>query len=173
MQGKTSMMRRVRALATGITMAVAIAIPFHAQAVGSTPVTVVNAAELAKAMGVQHPFQVQMTCAATNSDASCTNRYPVPPDQRLVIEYVSLQCSNDWNARLIFARLWTSTDGTHFIGHYLNLGSSADPAGSMAQVGHVVKLYAAPGSQIMFDAIADASSPHCVVVLSGQAIDVP
>jgi hypothetical protein len=175
MHDRTSMMRRVRALAIGITLAAAIVIPFHAQAVGSTPVTVVNATELAKAMGVQHPFQKSMTCEPYRSDDICMWSHDVSPNQRLVIEYVSMQCSLPSSGRLGLLRLYTSVNGTDIVGHYLNSGAAAAPFGGSVEFGHLVKLYAAPGSRIQFDGDIRSgdSSTRCTVTLSGQAIDVP
>jgi hypothetical protein len=171
----TSMARGARAFAAGIAVAVAIATPLQAQAAGSTPVTVVNATELAKAMGVQHPFQTSMTCEPYRSDGICELRHDVPSNQRLVIEYVSMQCWLPSTARLGLLRLYTSVNGTDLVTHYLNPGTAAASAGGSVEFGHLVKIYAAPGSRILFDGdirLGD-SSTFCTLTLSGQAIDVP
>lgn len=174
MRNHASMAQGVRTFAAGIAVALAIAIPFQAQAAGSTPVTVVNATELAKAMGVQHPFQTSMTCEPYREDGICMWSYAVPSNQRLVIEYVSMQCWLPSSARLGLLRLYTSVNGADPVRHYLNSGAAA-PFGGSVEFGHLVKLYAAPGSRIQFDGDIRSgdSSTLCTVTLSGQAIDVP
>jgi hypothetical protein len=175
MRNHASMARGVRAFAAGISVAAVIAIPVQAQAAGSTPVTVVNATELAKAMGVQHPFQTSMTCEPDPGEGICAWSYAVPSSQRLVIEYVSMQCWLPSTAHLGLLRLYTSINGTDIVRHYLNSGAAGAPFNGSVEFGHLVKLYAAPGSRIQFDGDIRAgdSATSCTVTLSGQAIDVP
>lgn len=58
-----------------------------------TPVIVTNPADIAKAEGIQQPYQAQAHCnfAKAFPDA-CNATITSPPSQRLVIEFVSVSC---------------------------------------------------------------------------------
>src|SRR5947207_2636834 len=58
------------------------------------PVTVTNPADIAKAEGVQHPYQASVACGFP--DNTCTGSINTPNNQRLILEYVSGFC--EWNA---------------------------------------------------------------------------
>ena len=55
-------------------------------------VTIINPASIAKAEGVQHPFQLAVSCESTGS-ATCESPFKLPANRRLVIEYVSSRCN--------------------------------------------------------------------------------
>jgi hypothetical protein len=166
--------RSISAFSASIVVAVAMAMPFHAWAVGSTPVSVVNAADLAKAMGVQHPFQKAILCAS-RARQSCDGSFVVPNNQRLVIEYVSAKCFADTGAKLADLMIVTSADGTTEVRHQFALG---DTSSSRVLIGQPVRLYAAPGSTVYalgFEEVTEGNDMglSCGVSFSGQSIDVP
>lgn len=63
-------------------------------ALGSTPVTVVNPADIAKAEGIQTPFQSSAGCVFSSEFSGlCFANIAAPASQRLVIEFVSAFCN--------------------------------------------------------------------------------
>ena len=149
-------------------------------AVGSTPVSVVNAADLAKAQGVQRPFAVKLHCQTDPVDRrACAGRQAVPANQRWVIEYVSMRCVLDGNGALAATELAVQTSPGDVVVHHLNLAPQpVGPYGGFADIGQTVRIYAAAGTPIDFDAIQTSTTGTsgnfaCAVTFSGQAIDVP
>lgn len=163
----------LRVFGASVVVAVTMAMPFHAWAVGSTPVTVVNATDLAKATGVQRPFQKSLNCLGPA--ANCSASFVVPANQRLVIEYVSARCVLDTGTKLWDLTIETNADGTGPVSHRLTFG---DPSAIGVSVGQPVRLYAAPGSTVQavgIEWVMEGPTPKfsCQFSLSGQAIDVP
>src|ERR1700757_2177834 len=68
-----------------------------ARGLGSTPVTVVNPTDIAKAEGGQHPYHFRVDCnslsAPVGGEFGCGGVVSAPPNQRLAIEYVSGSCA--------------------------------------------------------------------------------
>lgn len=161
---KTSTFRAAATLA-------AICLSGPAWALGSTPVTVVNPSDIAKAEGIQHPYQAGIPCAfgATGIPSSCSGSLTAPPAQRLVIEFVSATCGLNPGVAIIGATLGTSVSGS-FVTH-----SFAAPAPSSENLGQQVRLYADPGSTLEFSLDLSAVNPGggCIVSVSGQAVAVP
>jgi hypothetical protein len=170
------MARWVRAL-TGIAMAATIALPFQAQAIGSTPVTVVNVAEVAKAiMAAQHPLTADIRCdnEGTKADHVCEGLVVVPPNQRWIIEYVSMLCYLNSAGPLKYMQL-TANAGRGDTNFYLNVNDAVNREG-LLRTSQSVRIDAAPGSPVLVEAerVDFGSSFYaCFVRLSGQAIDVP
>lgn len=170
------MARWVRAL-TGIAMAATIAIPFQAQAIGSTPVTVVNVTEVAKAiMAAQHPLTADIRCGneGSRADNVCDGMVAVPPNQRWIIEYASVLCYLNTAGPLAYMQM-TANAGRGDAHFNLNVNDAINRKG-LLRTSQSVRIDAAPGSLVRVEAEeADlGSAPFaCFVTLSGQAIDVP
>src|SRR5438045_979271 len=85
--------------------------PETAWALGSTPVTVVNPTDIAKASGIQHPYQDEPGSCAFGGGDSCTKVFNPPANQRVVIEYVSGACAFDGGAPLVQVVVVTTVNG--------------------------------------------------------------
>ena len=167
-----------------VSAACALASPL-ALALGSTPVTVVNAADIAKAQGIQQPFQAGLNCnAAGGFGIRCSGSISVPAGQRWVIEQVSANCRID-NTRQLVSQAYISTTlgGTGLI-HYLaipdHVGAVGDSGSviNVVQMSQRVRLYADAGSGLSIGvgtsgATSFTGYPNCEVTLSGQAVSVP
>jgi hypothetical protein len=151
-------------------------VPGVAWAVGSTPVTVVNPEDIAKAEGIQQPYQTRAFCTFTTSDPhNCFAEIFSPQSQRLVIEFVSGSCAipaSDGN-NVLTATIGT-TSGGNFVDHTL---VTQPPVPTLQGTEFVimsqqVRLYADPSSIIQFSVnTASVSNPdNCQFNLSGQAV---
>lgn len=172
----------------GIVAAVAtitVLVPSPGWAIGSTPVSVVNPVDIAKAQGIQQPFQSQINCDATGGfGIRCFGAAAVPPGQRWVIEYVSASCLLD-NTRQTMSQVYLSTSiGGYAPLHYLaihdRVGAQGDSGTviNVVQLGQPVRLYADAGTSVRFGMGTSGISqfagyPYCSVSLSGQAVSVP
>lgn len=163
----------------------AFVVPAVAGAVGSTPVTVVNAGDIAKAQGIQQPFQATLNCSAAGGfGIRCFGSAVVPAGQRWVIEYVSANCRID-NGRQLLSQGYVATVlGGRSALHYLTIpdhvGAFGDSGSAInvVQLGQPVRLYVDAGSSVSFGAGTSGVSrfdgyPNCDVSLSGQAVSVP
>ena len=172
----------VIACAVGVCMLV---LPSLALAVGSTPVSVVNPADIAKAQGIGQPFQAAISCSADGGfGIRCFGSAGVPAGQRWVIEYVSANCRID-NARQLMSQAFVSTGiGFRSMLHYLaipdHVGAVGDSGSgiNVVQFGQQVRLYADAGSTLSFGAGTSGSTPftgypNCDFSISGQAVSVP
>lgn len=159
--------------------------PSTGWALGSTPVSVVNPVDIAKAQGIQQPFQSQINCnAAGGFGIRCSGAVALPPGQRWVIEYVSASCLLD-NTRQTMSQVYVSTSiGGYAPLHYLaihdRVGAQGDSGTviNVVQIGQPVRLYADAGTSVQFgmgtSGVAQfAGYPNCSVSLSGQAVNVP
>jgi hypothetical protein len=162
-----------------VTAFAAFSLPGAAWAVGSTPVTVVNPADIAKAEGIQQPYQASTNCNFTTSDPlNCLAQIFTPESQRLVIEFVSGSCATPTNDNnIVIAKIGT-TSGGKFVDHILAPQPPVLSPGSGAQfisISQQVRLYADPLSIIEFGVnTANVSNPDgCQFNLSGQAVTVP
>jgi hypothetical protein len=157
----------------------AIFLPSVASAVGSTPVTVVNPVDIAKAQGIQKPFETSIQCSADSFGIRCFGSVNVPTDQRWVIEYVSASCLID-NTKQVLSQVGVQISSFHYLEISDHVGARGDSgtAINVVQLGQTVRLYASPGSQIgVFAGTSGISSfsgyPNCNFSLSGQSISVP
>lgn len=152
----------------GAATLAAICLSGPAWALGSTPVTVVNPADIAKAEGIQHPFQAgDIECIVSGFE--CGGSLTAPPTQRLVIEFVSASCGLNPGIVIIGAALQTFVAGGsahHFF---------AAPPPSSKNLSQQVRLYADPGSDLVFSLELSGANPggNCIFSVSGQAIAVP
>lgn len=161
---------------------VAALIPCLAQAIGSVPVTIVNPADIAKAQGIHHPFQVGIACPAINHVA-CHGDLTVGP-QRMVVEYVSVSCTVENGRQYVGSvQIITQVGGSNQI-HSLTVTDRVgtfSPNGSVfteVDFGEPVTIYADAGSHVQVYATANQITqfdgyPNCTLTFSGQAIDGP
>ena len=173
-----------RTLSLVVSAACALASPL-ALALGSTPVTVVNAADIAKAQGIQQPFQAGINCnAAGGFGIRCSGSISVPAGQRWVIEQVSANCRID-NTRQQLSQVYLSpTLSGGSILHYLAIPDHVGAVGDSGSVINVVQLsqrvrfYVDAGGSVGIGAGMSAATsftgyPNCDFSLSGQAVSVP
>jgi hypothetical protein len=147
--------------------------------------TIVNAADIAKAQGIQHPFQANVICGNSSSNGSatfCDGSFAMPAKQRVVIEYVALECGIDTGEGLRRALVNTVTTtlaeqgGVGSAGqHSLNIVDHSGVAGFVA-IGQLVRFYADPGTTVAVEAQETGSHVgtfECTFDFVGQAIDTP
>ena len=146
----------------------------------STPVTITNAAAIAKAEGIQHPFQAGLDCTAQAGVLSCDSApLQLPPTRRLAIEYVSAVCTLAATAQLSSVGVKTGLGSETPVTHALNHVDHQAPLGGagpqhVAIAAHTVKIYADAGSTVGFSATnVSGGEWKCAFSLSGQLIDVP
>ena len=135
-------------------------------------VIITNPKDIAKAEGIQTPFQVDIFCEWDRGNG-CTGAAHVPANQRFVIEYVSGFCDFADEQTMGTAAVETST-GTTLVDHYLTVPRVT----RFASFGQVVRLYAAPDTDVFVKSgvtpgIPDVSKPNCNFSLSGQMVAVP
>jgi hypothetical protein len=159
----------------------AICLSGSAWALGSTPVTVVNPADIAKAEGIQTPFQAHGVC--TFSPGVCSGVIDVPPSQRLVIEFVSAFCIVGGNNVISNGTLATSTGGS-FVDHYLIASAPISNLGGtqgIVTVSQLVRIYTDAGSGgsagggigFSFESSGNNQGNTCDFAVSGQLVAVP
>ena len=147
---------------------------------------IVNAADIAKAQGIQHPFQANVICGNSSSNGLatfCDGSFAMPAKQRVVIEYVALECGIDTGEglRRAFVNTVTTTlaEGGGGVGsagqHSLNIVDHLGIA-NFVVIGQLVRFYADPGTTVAVEAQetgSHAGSFLCTLDLVGQAIDTP
>jgi hypothetical protein len=145
----------------------------------SVPVTITNASAIAKAEGIQHPFQATLECTAQAGLQTCDSALlQLPMNRRLAIEYVSSVCTLVATAQLSAVRVKT-TVGTIEVAHALNHVDHPAPLGGtgpqhLAIAAQTVKIYADAGSGVGLSAEnVSGGEWKCALTLSGQLIDVP
>lgn len=155
--------------------------PSLAFALGSTPVTVVNPTEIAKAQGIEKPFQATIQCVRTFG-ASCSGSTAVPSNQRLIIEYVSGSCEIDSRSQLIADVIVSTTSSGVSVSHYINVTdkrgvSRGGGVAFDANFGQQVRIYADTGVVFLTLFAAGLTTipgiPDCTIALSGQAVSLP
>ena len=168
----------------GRIAAVTVLAPSFAWALGSTPVSVVNPVDIAKAQGIQQPFQAQISCSANGGfGIRCFGTAAVPVGQRWVIEYVSANCKID-NTRQVVSQAYVSpgigaSTALHFLAIPDHVGAVGDSGSgiNIVQFGQAVRLYADAGTVSVAVGTSGVSQfsgyPNCDVSLSGQAVSVP
>jgi hypothetical protein len=161
---KTSTFRAAATLA-------AMCLSGPAWALGSTPVTVVNPADIAKAEEIQQPYADAISCTFTNNcpqfGNSCQGKASVPATQRLILEFVAGGCTQSRTINFIQIRTQFSADIFSDLGYQLVLQPPVNP------ISQPVRLYAFPSTEISFFVSADPGAGSCSLVFSGQAVAVP
>jgi hypothetical protein len=147
-----------------------------AWALGSTPVTVVNPADIAKSEGIQHPYQTEVQCLFENNSNVCFTSFTSPTSQRLVFEFISGQCFLN-SAQDLISLFISTTIGGQSAQHFISSPPSRTFFGGMiVNFGQAVRIYADQNTTINFEANSSDfanSSNSCNLTISGQAIDVP
>ena len=149
-----------------------------ALALGSTPVTVTNPTDIAKAQGVQHAFGDQAVCKADAIGGTCDATFDLATsfnaNQRVVLEFVSAQCTMAPNFPLDAVMVFTTVNGA-LVAHFLPVldhFGTGNGAGNHVAVGQVIRDYADPNSTITFRARAmQTGLVDCNFSFTGQAID--
>lgn len=161
----------------GLVAAIAVIAPSLAFAIGSTPVTVVNPTDIAKAQGIQQPYQATVFCATAG--VGCSGDLQLASGQRLVIEYVSGHCGIDNRSLLAEIYVTTVSNGAianHFISLTDKRGVPISAATNDADFGRTVRFYADAGSVMRVQAIVGGSvttGAFCFFNISGQSVSVP
>ncbi len=154
-----------------VTGTVAIVNPPNAP---SPSVTISNPADIAKAMGVQHPitFMLTFTNIGTNTN------YTVPSNQHLIIEYAAGSCKlSDASLDNLVIRAKSNSNDLFFPVNLPFLASTASNPQALGNFAHLVRIYADPASVISLatNGTGGGSNPSyvCFATLSGQLIDNP
>ena len=140
-------------------------------------VSITNPADLAKAMGIQHPWQVGTFCK-WNGGNGCTvfDKIRAPANQRIIIEYVSGGCLLDTGLQVADVNIQT-TVGTAIVTHEVPVINPAGVVrgGQDISFGQMVRIYVDQNKNIDLEVTSTnvSSSAACFLALSGQAIDVP
>jgi len=151
-------------------------------ALGATPVTVTNPGDIAKAAGIQRPFQLTLSCPSNAYGNGCFTAF-TQGAQRLVIEYVSVRCEQIVGQAVTALEVGTSVGGAGAT-HELTIGDRIGSQGYYGSgtrevnVGRKVRLYADANTQVSVSSTFAGNSgtpgyPFCVYTLSGQQVDVP
>jgi hypothetical protein len=154
----------------------AICLAGSAWALSSTPVTVVNPADIAKAEGIQTPFQGFARCDF--SIDLCTGQISIPLSQRLVIEFVTGSClvtGNNVISRVTMTTFSAGIDVTHDLNKNAPAPAANGTLGRVA-VSELVRAYADAGSGAVgfeFDSSGPNDGFGCVFTVSGQLVAVP
>lgn len=140
------------------------------------PTTVVNPADIAKALGIQHAVAFELSFFKPNITSAPFN---VPASQRLIIEYVSGRCfvSDALVTELRILTVMSSASQSYTV-NLAPISSAAITNPTQGNFGHTVKIYVDPASQVFLEAGAAAaggagSGYGCNATLSGQLVDVP
>ena len=149
---------------------------------GAPPSTItianpVSAADIAKALGVQHPFTANQACDGFGGAALCTVQFAEPANQRTVVEYISGRCQNNiaGASNPPFTFDVSIIPAGSFSGPRIGI-NQPDPAAQfngVAQFGQVVRIYLDPGVSLQVETPVTTGSVSCQFAISGQHIDVP
>jgi hypothetical protein len=170
------------ALSTAFALSATFAAAPHAAfALGSTPVTVTNPADIAKAEGIQHPFHAEIDCTVQDG-FSCNGTFALSSssnaNQKITIEYVSGACNIDQGngatrGHMILFDAVGNNPETKVIPISDHFG--VNPGGEqILAFGQPTRLYAVPNGsiQVFFEAIkSDPTIFTCAYFLSGQGVD--
>jgi hypothetical protein len=169
-----------RRFAAGIASLAFLLLPDSAFALGSTPVTVVNPADIAKAEGIQTPFSTTLAVSFSGP-----NSVSVPANVRWVIENAGYLCITTLqNQFLAHIELDITTSGNPLTFYLPVLTPQPFDQGALGLVWSTstpVRWYADPGSSVVLNAIkmdvatgqTFAKAGTCTASLSGQAVSVP
>jgi hypothetical protein len=152
-------------------------------AITNTPsVTVMNQlnpGEIAKALGVQTPFQKQVLINFPPAGRIESALLDVPSKQRYVIESVTAKCTSH-NGQLLEYIGVVTTVGSDNVEHFI--ASSAQQVFDTSDnllyttINQPTRIYADPATQIIIEAAFNgisglATHTSCTVTISGQAIN--
>ena len=162
--------------AFGLALLAAVALASsNASALGSTPVTVVNPADIAKAENIQHPF-AQLSSCLNSGLIFCPLTFNVPASQRWAIESVSYQCSLT-GTNLVLMEIDTHrADNTILASYFPTLDHGFAVGGGIlnAQGAQNLRFYADPGTSVsVIFQMSSNGDTGCQATITGQAIDVP
>jgi hypothetical protein len=138
-------------------------------------VTVVNPADIAKAEGIQHPFQTNFSCVFSGYPNFCGNSFQTPASQRLVIEFISGDCDLDYGIGIYSVTVDTEVGGKLY-GHVLSVQAPVSYGNRPKTISQPVRLYADPNTRIQIFVSLTGNNPigwTCSFGVSGQAVDVP
>jgi hypothetical protein len=165
-----TMGRALLRLAGGAIVALAsIAAASDARADNGNQLT---AAEIAKALGVQHPTSFFIQTDNINGNTS----YQVPANQRLIIEFIGTSCILTNDASLNAFALVVLKNGTE-----TEVALSVTPVSTTNSTdvtfGQMVRIYIDPGTTLQLNPIGRTGNPAaqlgCGSTVFGQLIDVP
>ena len=145
---------------------------------GSAPVTVVNPADIAKAEGIQHPYQHEAQCGF-GGGSSCVSSFNTPPNQRLVFEYISGVCAFPPGQKLSQVVVSTQAGGegvTHRLGIIDHAGVADSDGTLVVPFGQIVRIYADQSTTVLVQGVGPRGTSNiqtCAFIFSGQAIDGP
>jgi hypothetical protein len=133
-------------------------------------VTVANPTDIAKALGIQHPTAFLLSFPAGS------NRFTLPANQRLIIEFVAGSCTIH-NAEVDRLDIITELNNDEHI-FTVNLPRTVAAAGASTtgNFAYTAKIYADPGSVVALQLALGAGASadiQCFATLSGQLVDVP
>ena len=146
--------------------------PLPVRVVNQPSASPVTAADIAKALGIQHPVSFALnksTIAADNSS------FQVPATQRLIIEYVTGYCRFS-NGSFGGLNILVSPS-FEFYPVNIPLFDPFNPPPSLT-FAHPARIYVAPGSTVQLNALEETATASgaqlaCTGFASGQLVDVP
>ena len=142
------------------------------------PSTVINPADIAKALGIQQPVTFSLTFRAQSGMVPTSTQYTVPSNQRLIIEYASGSCKLTNGANLDDLVIEVHPGLNFFPVNLPPLSTSVNNPQVVGNFAHTVKIYADPASTIDLNTNGSGGtgtnmSFNCVAAFSGQLVDVP
>jgi hypothetical protein len=122
------------------------------------------------------PFQI-LLCSGLNDLGNniCGDpgSFVVDPNQRFVIEYVSVRCVQDGTGTVFYSSIVTSVGGNS-LAYFFPIGQANSAGGSgNATANQQTRIYADPGKSVRFDATGDSGSSgffFCTATLSGNLV---
>jgi hypothetical protein len=140
-------------------------------------VTVVNPADIAKAEGIQTPFQGAGSC--TFSGGACGGQINIPPSQRLVVEFVTAACNVIGDNVLSNSEITIVGSGA-VIAHQLIANAPISGFGGsfgVSKISQLVRVYtdAGDGPAFLFQSSGFGANDgqECTFSVSGQLVAVP
>jgi len=130
-----------------------------------------TAADIAKAMGVQHPTSFLIQTDNINGDIS----YQVPASQRLIIEFIATSCSLTSGSSLTGLALRVLENNT-VSGIPLSVTPASTAESASVTFGQMVRIYIDPSTTLQINPIGhigNGGELACDSDVFGQLIDVP
>ena len=133
----------------------------------------VSAEDIAKALGVQHPFTAQLNCSSAPG-TNCTTTLPASPGQRTVVEYIAATCGASISGQALPPLdLIVDIEENNTSINFASFSMGASQNGT-EKVSQLIKAYLDPGAVLAFEAGALAAPlVSCHISVSGQRIDSP
>src|SRR5215470_11729522 len=136
-----------------------------------------TATDIAKAMGIQHPYQTSVICKWNGGNGCTVDTIKAPANQRIVIEYVSGLCGINLGQQVSDVNLLTIAGGVIAVHDLTVVNPAGVVRGGEQEIafGQMVRVYADQNTTIGLEVTSTnvSSSASCVLALSGQAVDVP